>query len=293
MAGEQPKKPLTAFFLYLEENRPAIVKQLGEEAKVRGKVSKTAAEQWRELAADAKAPYEKKAAEAKAAYERELELFKQLGGSIVRKRKADKAGKDGKPKKDKDAPKKPAGGAYGQYLAQHREEIVKSLPAGSNATTDVAKAAGARWKALSEEEKKPYEEKYAAKMKDFQTAMEAYKAANAPSPDEEVQKTPAKRARKGEKTPSPAAKTAAPKAAPKAASGKRGPGAKKTKGPEVVEIDASVLAEAEKLGYQAELRNLASRQEVKDLGKPHKDLLEAIKASNGLVNPARRALLGA
>jgi len=292
MAGQQPKKPLTAFFLYLEENRPAIVTQLGEEAKVRGKVSKTAAEQWRALSADAKAPYEKKAAEAKAEYQKELETFKSFGGSIVRKRKA---GKDGKPKKDKDAPKKPSGGGYGQYLSLHREEIVKSLPPGSNATTDVAKAAGARWKALSEEEKKPYEETYATKMKDFQAAMEVYKAANAPPPDdeEEVQKTPAKRVRKGDKNPSPATKTPAPKAAPKASSGKRGPSAKKTRGPEIVEIDTDVLAEAEKLGYQCELRNLAARQDVKDLGKPDKELLEAIKASNGLVNPARHALLGA
>merc|ERR1712194_975665 len=127
---------------------------------------------------DAKTPYEKKAATAKAAYDSAVEKFKASGGEIVRKSKSDKADKGGKAKKDNNAPKKPSGGGYGQYLSQHQADIVKSLPAGSNPISDVAKAAGARWKALSESEKKPYEEKFVEKMKEFRTAMEAYKASN-------------------------------------------------------------------------------------------------------------------
>lgn len=60
-----------------------------------------------------------------------------------------------------------------------------------------------------------------------------------------------------------------------------------------VEVDAEVLREAQKLGYEAALQNLAGREDVKVLKKSDKDLLEAIKTSSGLVNPARRALLGA
>jgi len=153
MAAEQPKKPMTAFFLYLEEHRPSIVEKLGQEAKVRGMISKTAGEQWRNLAAEIKAPYEKKAGAAKDEYDAALKSFKQAGGEVVRKRKADK---DAKPKKDKDAPKKPSGGGYGVFLSENREKIVKSLPAGSNVISDTAKAAGAQWRALSEDEKKPY-----------------------------------------------------------------------------------------------------------------------------------------
>merc|ERR1712039_826356 len=117
-------------------------------------------EQWKELSASAKAPYEKKAATLKAEYEKAVEAFKEGGGEIVRKRKGDR---DGKPRKDKDAPKKPSGGGYGVYLAENRAEIVKSLPAGSNPITDVAKAAGAKWKQLTDAQKKPYESKFAAK----------------------------------------------------------------------------------------------------------------------------------
>lgn len=293
MAAEQPKKPMTAFFLYTEEQRPAITKQLGDEAKVKGAVIKTASEQWKALSEEAKAPYEKKAAEAKAAYDKAVEDFKASGGEIVRKRKA---GKDEKVKKDKDkdAPKKPAGGGYGRFLAANRKEIVESMPAGSNQTTDVAKAAGARWKALSDDEKKPYEEEFAAKMEEFRAAMEAYKASNASAEKEDdaspEKEKPAKRAKKAEKLESPP-KVAKPAKKEKAAApAKR---VSKAKGPEVPEIEAEVMAEAHKLGYESNLRNLAARDDVKSLGKSDKDLLAALKASSGLVNPARRALLGA
>jgi len=280
MAAEQPKKPMTAFFLYLEEHRPSIVEKLGQEAKVRGIIAKTAGEQWRNLAAEIKAPYEKKAAAAKAEYDAALESFKQTGGEVVRKRKADK---DAKPKKDKDAPKKPSGGGYGVFLSENREKIVKSLPAGSNVISDVAKTAGAQWKALSGDEKKPYEEKYAEKMKEYQVAMEEYSKAQTakeePSP-------PAKKA-KAEKTQKLEKSSTPPKTMK---SGKdKGKGAK----PAGAEVDAAVLAEATKLGFEAALKNLAGRADLKDLKKSDKDLLEAIKSSGGLVNPARRALLGA
>jgi len=284
MAAEQPKKSMTAFFLYVEQQRPAIVKKLGEEAKVKGMVVKTAAAQWKDLAEGAKAPYEAKAATAKAEYDTALENFKQMGGEVVRKRKADK---EIKPKKDKDAPKKPAGGGFGVYLAENRQKIVKSLPAGSNATTDVSKAAGAQWKDLSGEEKKPYDEKFAQKMVEYKVAMDEYKAKNTAQEEEEEDKPspPPKKAKKTEKTPTP------PKPV-KSGKGK-GKGAAKAARALEVKVDAAVLAEASKLGFDAALRNLAGRADVKDLGKSDTELLEAIKTSGGLVNPARRAMLGA
>ena len=127
---------MTAFLLYLEEYRPSIVEKLRPEAKVRGMISKTAGEQWRNLAAEIKAPYEQKAAAAKAEYDAALESLKQTGGKVVRKRKGDK---DAKPKNDKDALKKQSGGGNGVFLAENREKIVKTVPAGSNVITDTTK----------------------------------------------------------------------------------------------------------------------------------------------------------
>merc|ERR1712187_1032064 len=73
--------------------------------------------------------------------------------------------------------KRPAGGAYGVWLAENRPKIVSSLPQGHK-ITDVTKAAGEQWKALSDAAKKPYEAKYAKKQEEYAKAMEEYKKAN-------------------------------------------------------------------------------------------------------------------
>jgi len=294
MAAEQPKKPLTAFFLYIEDQRSSVVAQLGEQAKVKGMVIKTCSDQWKALAEDAKAPYEKKAAVAKAAYDKALENFKASGGEIVRKTKKSK---DVKPKKDKDAPKKPAGGGYGQYLSQHRNEIAASLPAGSNPISDVAKVAGERWKALSEAEKKPYLDSFVEKMKEYRTAMEAHRAANPVAEEEdekeeEEEKTSTPKRKKAtedsDESPAKRAKNANKARVPKAKAKVRPTGAR-----DECEFDSDVMKEAKKLGFDSQLRNLANRDDVKALAKKDADLLAALRASNGLVNPARRTLLGA
>ena len=57
-----------------------------------------------------------------------------------------------KASKDKEAPKRPAEGIFGQLLAEKREEIKKSLPA-DHKITDVIKKAGERWKSLLADER--------------------------------------------------------------------------------------------------------------------------------------------
>ena len=55
-------------------------------------------------------------------------------------------------------PRRPAGGAWGMYIADHREEIRRSLPA-DHKITDVTKAASEKYKALTDTERQHYEEK--------------------------------------------------------------------------------------------------------------------------------------
>merc|ERR1712113_281742 len=91
-----------------------------------------------------------------------------------RKRKADKQG--GKPQKDPNKPKKPTGGAYGQFMNANRVSIMNSLPAGANKITDTARKAGEQWKMLPEEEKEKYEKLYQTKMEEYKEAMANYSA---------------------------------------------------------------------------------------------------------------------
>merc|ERR1719387_2852566 len=134
-----------------------------------------------------KAPYLKKYEEAKVKFDKDMKAFLAQGGEVTKgaralrteKRKA----KDGKKKKDANAPKKPAGGGYGVFLAENRPKIVKSLPAGHK-MTDVAKAAGDQWRALSEAQKKPYNDKFLKKMEEYQVAFAEYKK-NLPEDEED------------------------------------------------------------------------------------------------------------
>ena len=67
---------------------------------------------------------------------------KQKGSAALRteKRKA----KEGNKQKDPNAPKKPAGGAYGQFLAEKRTEFTKKCA--GQPVTAITKMASVEWK---------------------------------------------------------------------------------------------------------------------------------------------------
>jgi len=189
-ATEEPKRPMTAYFLYVQANRDAVEKELG--VKAFGPVTKALGARWKGLGAEEKAGFEKQAADAKAEYEKAIEAFKAAGGVTGAKRKENRVEKDTKAAKKarKEAnaasgkPSKPVGGAYGRYLAHHRDEIQKSLPAGSKCTA-VSKAAGERWKALSAKDKEKYEAEYNEMKAKYDKELAAWKEANGGDDDDD------------------------------------------------------------------------------------------------------------
>jgi len=188
MALTQPKKPAGgAFGVFSNEKRQEFMKLCQGQAVTA--VSKLAGENWKKLSDKERVPYQTKYEAAKATFEKDMAAFLASGGVKAKgaaalrteKRKA----KEGKKKKDPNAPKKPAGGGYGAFLAENRAKIIQSLPAGHK-ITDVSKAAGTQWKALSDAAKKPYEATYQKKQAAYKTAMEEYKKNNPdPTEDEE------------------------------------------------------------------------------------------------------------
>lgn len=82
--------------------------------------------------------------------------------------------KPAKAKKDPNAPKKPAT-VYFLWLNDNRAEIAASLPAGSK-VTDVAKAAGVRWKEVAAAERQRYEEQYADAKAEYKRLLEGHQA---------------------------------------------------------------------------------------------------------------------
>eukprot|EP00442_Polarella_glacialis_P021466 CAMPEP_0115079950 /NCGR_PEP_ID=MMETSP0227-20121206/18397_1 /TAXON_ID=89957 /ORGANISM="Polarella glacialis, Strain CCMP 1383" /LENGTH=232 /DNA_ID=CAMNT_0002467519 /DNA_START=52 /DNA_END=750 /DNA_ORIENTATION=+ len=181
MAAEQPKKAKSAYFLFLEANRESFWKFLG--SKLAGPFAKHAGAQWKVIAPAEKEKLVSKAAELKKEADKKIAAFKAQGGVITRKRKGG-AGKEKKAKKDKNAPKKPAGGAYGCFLAKNRESIKATLPA-NHKITDVTKAASVQWKVLTAAQKTPYDDDYKTKAEEYKKAKAAYVPPAAAAEDEE------------------------------------------------------------------------------------------------------------
>jgi len=282
MASEQPKKAPTGYFLFLADNREAIEKEIG--TRKGPDVAKKCGEMWKAASEDVRKPYEEKAAKMKAEYQAALQAFKDEGGVMAKKSKKIKKGMEGaKAKKDPDAPKRPVGGGYGQYLNEHREAIRKTLPT-DHKMTDIGKQAGLKWNAMSAEDKKPYEEKYLAKMETFKGEMEAYKEKLAEAAAQEPESPPAKTAGK---------KRAGDESDKKQPQPRKAKVAKAASKKNTVEINEAVLLEAQKEGLYAALQNLAGRPDVIALGATDEKMLSVLKQHNGLVNAAKHALLGA
>ncbi|KRY02450.1 High mobility group B protein 1, partial [Trichinella patagoniensis] len=69
-----PKRPATAFFIFLEEFRE-IYKKEHPNVKVVSAVGKAGGEKWKSLTRAEKAPYEAKAAKRKSEYEKQMSAY--------------------------------------------------------------------------------------------------------------------------------------------------------------------------------------------------------------------------
>ena len=99
-----------------------------------------------------------------------MKAFLDAGGEKkTTKRKAEKSAK---PKKDPDAPKKPAGGAFGCFLAKNRAAFTEECK--GQPVTAVTKLASERWKKLSEDKKKVFQKEYEAKKAEYEEAKKSY-----------------------------------------------------------------------------------------------------------------------
>lgn len=313
-APAQPKKPAGgAYGQFTSEKRAEFMEQC--KGKPACEVSKLAGVAWKKLTPEQQAPYQLKYEAAKKKFEEDMAAFlaaggvKQKGTMALRaeKRKA----KEGKKKKEKDpnAPKKPVGGAYGCYLAKHREAITKECA--GKPVTEISKLAGERWKKLTAAEKEPFEKEYAAKNEEYKKAMESY----VPPPkqedegdedeededeegdeDEEAAESPAKKAKtdKAAEKAEKANQKAEAKAAKAEAKAKpKGKAKAKAKDEPSVNIPKDVLAKAEKADMVGSLTKLLTSDDIKSAGISASKAFDVLSEKNGLFHPARRALLGA
>merc|ERR550532_2727155 len=86
----EPKRPPSSYMLWLNENRPRLVEELG--TKNVADVAKAAGMQWKDLGEKEKSNYAAQAATRKASYAKQVEEFITAGG-ILQKGKRGKESK--------------------------------------------------------------------------------------------------------------------------------------------------------------------------------------------------------
>jgi len=156
---KEPKRPTSSYFLWYVENREAVSTAVGKGVTT-GALARIAADHWKALSPEERAPYEAKAAERKAEYQQALADFVARGGVPRRRARKDQA--DPVPR----LPKRPCGGAYGEYLRSHRAEVRALLPADAQ-VYDVTRECARRWKQLPEEAREEYQERFQARLDEY------------------------------------------------------------------------------------------------------------------------------
>jgi len=168
---QQPKKPPSSYFLWFSENREAIAEAVGSgDAR---SLPRLAGEHWKALSAEERAPYETRVAALKAEYDQAMSDFVSRGG--VPQRRTRGSARSGA-ELGQTLPKRPWGGAYGEFLRQHRDEIKRSLPADAQ-VYDVTREGGRRWKELPEDAKGQYQELFNRKLDAYKALVQEHPAA--------------------------------------------------------------------------------------------------------------------
>jgi hypothetical protein len=139
--SKAPKRPLTAFIMYMSDNRDRIKSQNPESTF--GGLSKIGAVEWKSVKPNIREKYEAAALRDKERYAKEMETYVPDP--------ADK--KKRKIHKDPDAPKKPKS-AYIFFVNSRLDKVRKTHPDWK--MTEVMTSMGTEWKALSDKDKKPF-----------------------------------------------------------------------------------------------------------------------------------------
>jgi len=274
-----------------------------------GDVAKVIGQRWKDLPETERKVYEDKAAADKQRYDAEMQAYTEAHDPVAFLRN----------KYRHLIPQRPlsAQGLFSQDTKQ-RAKAMEALQAEAKdaGSREISSKLAEMWKDMRSEERISYEAEhtrlqleYLDRLRPWQASQEFQEIERAEKAQQQVQKVVelAKEAAEArQKEVDRVAKKRAravgqtvvetpPKRGRGTQQGTPPPAAKKFgKGQDVaqIRIEEKVLKEASKLGLAVALENLASRPEVVSSRKSARAVLDALKASGGLVNPAKRRLLG-
>jgi hypothetical protein len=165
-----PKRPLSAYFLFVGENRASYVKKNPDMSVT--EVMKGMAAAWSNLSDAAKKPYEKSADKSREAYTKKREKY--VMSTSYKKHQAAvkewKKAQGNKPfRKDANRPKRPAS-AYLLFVNAERPGMMKD----GLSVTEVASKAAKMWKRMGAGEKEKWEKKANSAKSKYAKEIAAY-----------------------------------------------------------------------------------------------------------------------
>lgn len=303
---EKPKKSVSSYWIYSNALREQVSNELKEKNDGKctfGDLAKEVSARWKALSAEGKKPYEDQVAADKIRYETEMKAYNAIcdPAAALRAKYADLI------------PKRPAS-LYILFCQdeKQKEKAATALQAEDKdaSATLVSKKLQEMWKLIDPADRIAYQQEqmkeqlaFLEKQKAWQSMPEFIEVEKAEKTQEDMRKAveaavaqkdaeeKAKVERENRMARKRASKGPTKSDTPPVTKNAR---TSKASMPEPVspQIDPKILEEAVKEGLDAGLKNLAVRPEILSSGKSARAILNALKASKGLVNPAKRALLG-
>merc|ERR1719188_1833758 len=129
---------------------------------------------WKEISESEKAKYEETAKTKRESYNKLFNAYKQTTNYAIHQKALKEhkvtSVKKTKFRKDENAPKKPLS-AYFLWMADNREGLVNQ----GLAHKEILKKLGEMWKTVTDEQKKPYQDKAATAKKTYEVELAKYK----------------------------------------------------------------------------------------------------------------------
>jgi len=167
-----PKRPLSAYLLWANENREAVKEENPDAAMT--DLSKILGDKWKALSEGAKKKYQDNFQKKSEKYHKAMEKYKKTPqyaahAALVKEAKLVESKKPFR--KDENAPKRPPTG-YLLWTGIERPKYMKKNPEAP--VTEVMKALAAQWKDMPESERQKFNDKAAKKKVAYQKELEKY-----------------------------------------------------------------------------------------------------------------------
>lgn len=169
-----PKKPLSAFFMWMKNGRcTSVMKELNLGRSGYKKAIKICGERWRKLPEEVKMPLQEKYKSLFAKYMSEMAIYKQTKSytaniKIRKEKRLKKRIRNLRKPKDPNAPKHPL-----SIFMEFRKRYWLKNP--GTTMIENSRAAAKAWKALENNEKKKLVEEWSEKKKIYDQLLEEYK----------------------------------------------------------------------------------------------------------------------